>query len=370
MRRTVTGLFALVVLGLPAPASPRASELNEATSTLKQLLSLSGVAGYEGAVRAAIRSALPSWASPEEDNLGNLTVTVGSGAPQRLLIAHMDEPGYVVTAITDGGYLKVQRLARNSLPPLFDQFILGQPVVVGGRHAALPGVTVIYSTHLWRGEGAPLKSAVEPEDLFVDIGARSPEEVRAAGARLLDPLTIARRVVDLAGDKVAGPAMDDRAGCAALLVLLRRLEPVKVRGTLTVAFSAQEVMGARGAARLARRLHPDAVLVIDPPLLPDAGPRAPQGRRTPGDGPVVGMPGGPVAQPLYDRIATLAARDGVPIQTSAYSGLGDGEPFANRAPLLPIGVPVLHPATPGEIADVHDVLALARLLAAFVEEGA
>ncbi|HKN48461.1 MAG TPA: hypothetical protein VJ144_10875 [Candidatus Polarisedimenticolia bacterium] len=369
MRRTVTGLFALL-LGVLAPASPRAAELDEAASTLKQLVSLPGVAGYEGAVRAAIRSALPSWASPEEDTLGNLTVTIGSGAPQRLLIAHMDEPGYVVSAITDGGYLKVQRLSRTPLPALFDQFILGQPVVIGGRHGVVPGVTVIYSTHLWRGEGAPLKAPVEPEDLFVDVGARSPEEVRAAGVRLLDPLTIARRVVDLAGDKVAGPAMDDRAGCAALVLLLRRLEPVKVRGTVTIAFSAQEVMGARGAARLARRLHPDTVLVIDPPALPDAGPRAAPGRRTPGDGPVVGMPGGPVAQPLYDRIAALAARDGVSIQTSTYSDLGDGEPFANRVPLLLIGVPVLHPATPAEIADIHDLQALARLLASFVEEGA
>ena len=63
-------------------------------------------------------------------------------------------------------------------------------------------------------------------------------------------------------------------------------------------------------------------------------------------------------------------RDGVPIQTSTYSGLGDGEPFANRVPLLLIGVPVLHPATPAEIADIHDLQALARLLASFVEEGA
>ena len=110
--------------------------------------------------------------------------------------------------------------------------------------------------------------------------------------------------------------------------------------------------------------------MIDPPVLPDAGPRAAPGRRTPGDGPVVGTPGGPVAQPLYDRIAALAARDGVPIQTSTYSGLGDGEPFANRVPLLLIGVPVLHPATPAEIADIHDLQALARLLASFVEEGA
>jgi len=281
----------------------------------------------------------------------------------------MDEPGYVVSGITDGGYLKVQRLSRVALPTLFDQFHEGQPVILVTRHGPVPGATVMYSTHLWRGNEPPVKKPVLDEDLFVDIGARSRGQVEAAGVALLDPLAIARRIVDLAEGKVAGPAMDDRVGCAALVHLLRTLEPVKVRGTLTVAFAAQNVMGGRGAARLAARLHPDDVLVVDPPL-PAAGPQAGPDRSAQVNGPVVGIPGTGegFSQELYNRVAGHAARADIPLQHALYASSVDGRPFAAQARILPLGVPVLYPGTPGEVADVHDLLALSRLLKAIAEE--
>src|SRR5882762_8461080 len=163
-------------------------------------------AGHEGQVRAASRKAAPTWASFQDDNLGNLTVVVGSGKPALLLVAHMDEPGYVVSGVTEQGYLKVQRLARIPFSPLFDQSHMGQPLLVQTRRGVIPAVAVVHSTHLWRGNAAPLAHAILDEDLFVDIGARSPGEVEGAGVALLAPVVIARRIVDLAGGKVAGPA--------------------------------------------------------------------------------------------------------------------------------------------------------------------
>src|SRR5438093_5625116 len=286
-RRPSAFVFVVLATSLSVWTRSGADQLEEARTLVRALASVGGVAGREGAVRAAIRKAAPSWASFQEDNLGNLTVSIGSGKPGLLLVAHMDEPGYVVTGITDQGYLKLQRLARIPLSPLFDQFHMGQPLLVQARRGTLPAVAVVHSTHLWRGNAAPLARAVLDEDLFVDIGARSPGEVEAAGVALLDPVVIARRAVDLAGGKLAGPAMDDRAGCAALVWLLQTLEPAKIQGTLTVAFSAQQVVGGRGAARLANRIEADEVLVVDAPAA-GTGKAAP----APGRGPVVAVPGG------------------------------------------------------------------------------
>ena len=123
MRRAVS-ILALALAPLLLDAGP----IDDARSLLRQLASIPGVTGHEGAVRDSIRGELPGWARPEVDNLGNLTVSTGSGPPHLLLIAHMDEPGYVVGGITDGGYLKVQRLSRVALPTLFDQFHEGQRV--------------------------------------------------------------------------------------------------------------------------------------------------------------------------------------------------------------------------------------------------
>ncbi len=351
-------------LSLPVWSSARADRIEDARNLVRTLASVGGVAGHEGQVRAAIRRAAPTWVSFQDDNLGNLTAIVGSGKPSLLLVAHMDEPGYVVSGVTDQGYLKVQRLARIPLSPLFDQFHMGQPLLVQARRGTVPAVAVVHSTHLWRGNAAPLARAVLDEDLFVDIGARSPGEVAAAGVALLDPVVIARRIVDLAGGKLAGPAMDDRAGCAALVWLLQTLEPAKIRGTLTVAFTAQQVVGGRGAARLANRIEADEVLVIDAPAA-GTGKTAP----APGKGPVVAVAGGTdgFSQDIYNEVAEHAARSQLSLQNVPYGTAGDQGAFAGKRPVLPVGVPVLYPGTPGEIVDAHDVVALAALLKSIAE---
>jgi len=355
-------IIALVASLFPAGPS-RADQVTEARDLVRALASVGGVAGREGQVRAAIRRASPTWATFQEDNLGNLTVSVGSGKPALLLVAHMDEPGYMVTGVTDQGYLKLQRLARLPLPPLFDQFHMGQPLVIQGRRGTVQAVSVIYSTHLWRGNTAPIDQPVRDEDLLVDVGARSAAEAEAAGVALLDSVVIARRIVDLAGGKLAGPAMDNRAGCAALILLLNRIEPAKIRGTLTVAFSAQQVLGGRGAARLANRIEADDVLVVDAPS-PGAS------TTVPGKGPVAAVPGvkGGFSQDLYNRVAELASRSRLALQNAAYGTEGDQGAFLGRTDVLPIGVPVQYAGTPGETIDAHDVVALATLLKAIAEE--
>ena len=356
--------FLAIALGT-ARAGPPAGEFDEARVLLKRLQAIAAVTGYEAPLRETIRAALPRWAAAEQDNLGNLSVTVGTGSPHLLLVAPMDEPGYVVTGITDGGYLRLQRLSRQPLPRLFDQFHLGQPLTIGTRRGPLPGVSVVYSTHLWRGDESPLRRGVADGDLYVDVGARDPGQVRAAGVALLDPVAIARRSVDLAGGRLAGPAAEDRAGCAALLQFLKGLDPGRVRGTVTVAFSAQSVMSGRGAERLAGRLAPDEVLVIDAPR---PAPGAAPPRLSPGGGPVIGVRGAAGVSPeLYDRVSEAARRAAVPLQQAAYADLGDGRPFAARARIVPLAIPVLYAATPAEVVDLDDVVALVRLLRGLAE---
>src|SRR4051794_29424549 len=75
---------------------------------LRELVETPAVSGYEQAVGKKIVARLKSIAQryqpqPFEikmDNLGNVMVTFGSGAPRRLLVAPIDEPGFVVSGIT------------------------------------------------------------------------------------------------------------------------------------------------------------------------------------------------------------------------------------------------------------------------------
>ena len=67
---------------------------------------------------------------PTTDNIGDVIVTIGSGAPHRLIVAAMDEPGFVVSEITADGYLRVQRLPQGGMPAMFNELASAQPVKI------------------------------------------------------------------------------------------------------------------------------------------------------------------------------------------------------------------------------------------------
>jgi putative aminopeptidase len=258
---------------------------------LEELVNTAAVSGYENQLADKIRASLKNL-HPATDNLGNVIVSIGSGAPHRLLVAPLDEPGFVVSDITPDGYLRVQRLPQGGLPPIFNEMYAAQPVRIETAAAKwIDGVVAGLSVHLQPGRTNPPRAA-DVENIYVDIGASSEAEVRKAGVDVLDPIGINRRLMNLGGEKMAGASIGDRFGAAALVELLGQVEPAKIKGTLTVAFVVQQRTGARGLQRILTQTQADEMIYVGR-LLP-GGPipemetlhRAP--RRQPGDGVLVG----------------------------------------------------------------------------------
>lgn len=71
---------------------------------LRDIVETPAVPGYEGQLAEKIRAQIAAF-HPVTDNLGDVIVTIGSGAPHRLIVTPIDEPGFVVSGITDDGYL-------------------------------------------------------------------------------------------------------------------------------------------------------------------------------------------------------------------------------------------------------------------------
>ena len=107
------------------------------------------------------------------DNLGDVTITLGNGAPRRLIVTPIDEPGFVVSAITDDGYLRLQRIPQFGLPAIFNELYSAQPVKVGTASGRwVDGVVAGISIHLQPGRvNAPNPRDIE--NMYVDIGANS-----------------------------------------------------------------------------------------------------------------------------------------------------------------------------------------------------
>src|ERR1700730_1763296 len=177
------------------------------------------VSGYEQQLAGEIRGSIKG-SSPQTDNLGNVYVTLGSGAPHRLIVAPIDEPGYIISEITPDGYLRVQRLPQRAPNAVFDLLHSAQPVLVMTRSGKIIlGTFSGLSVHLQPGrQNAP--TMAYPDEMYVDIGATSADEVRAAGVDLLDPISLTQSPQFVGTDEIAGPATGDRFGRSVLLELL------------------------------------------------------------------------------------------------------------------------------------------------------
>src|ERR1700682_4081584 len=111
MRLGVCAFRGVLIAVLAVPAALAQPADGRQLANVGQFAEIPAVAGYEQELSRSIREQL--WAlNPKTDNLGNVYLTVGTGAPHRLLVTAMDEPGYIVSGITPDGFLRVQRLPQ------------------------------------------------------------------------------------------------------------------------------------------------------------------------------------------------------------------------------------------------------------------
>jgi putative aminopeptidase FrvX len=329
------------------------------------------VSGYEQQLVGEIRNAIKDF-SPKTDNLGNVYVTLGSGAPHRLIVTPIDQPGYVVSEITSDGYLRVQRLPQRAPNAVFDLLHAAQPVWVVTRDAKLiAGVFSGLSVHLQPArQNAP--TMAHPDEMYVDIGASSAEEVRTAGVDVLDPISLPQYPQFIGTDEIAGPATGDRFGRSVLVDLLHLLAGHKpsIPGTLTIAFATQQWTGGRGIERLLNELHPDELIYVGrimPPRIDESKP-APVTHEaiTPGNGVLIGVSDASTAlSGLAAELKKMGDSHNVKIQpvTAAppsMAGYANATPFPARFARL--GVASLFPVTPAEAISSGDVSALQALL--------
>ncbi len=262
MRLACSGL--LVALALPLGAQEpisRADELGQFGRVVQSWVSLRVSPGREAQAIAAIRDAGDGWTT---DALGSLVQTRGSGSPHRVVACGLDEPSYVVSHITDDGYLRVHVAGSRPRAPQWDAWNIGQRIVVltsnRGSTRARPGVFAVRSTHLWR-RAAGADAPATLEDLWIDVGARNRAQVAALGIELMDP--VFRDMPEWSvGDAVVGPYAAARAGCAAVAAAATR-DPASGRTTFVI--STQSSFGWAGLSAVLHSLGDvDSVYVAHP----------------------------------------------------------------------------------------------------------
>src|SRR5712672_681496 len=341
----------------------------------ERLVRTPSVSGYERELAEEIRGKLKNF-SPRSDNVGNVYVTVGSGAPNRLVVTPMDEPGYVVSKITTDGYLRVQRLPQTPPNSVFDLLHAAQPVWIITRDGKkVNGVFAGLSVHLQpQRQTAP--KMTHPDEMYVDIGATSVEQVTSAGVDVLDPVTLVHEDHQLASFDYTAPGIGDHFGCVALVNLFTSLHlgQAKFSGTVTVAFVTQHWRGGRGLERLLNELHPDEMIYGGRqfPLRSSSSPStvAPETGLAPGSGILLGVsdPSVPLTG-LSAELKKLGDENHLSLSVTAASLpriAGYTKPIALPQQLAQIAVPTLFPVTPAETLSILDVGEITDLVYRYV----
>jgi endoglucanase len=176
--------------------------------------------------------------------------------------------------------------------------------------------------------------------------------------------------VRLLGERFSAQALDNRAGVAAIL---RCLELLKGRQScdLTVLFSVQEETGGAGAQVAAFHCHAEAVVVdVSFAQAPGIAPEDAQGVL--GGGTMIGIAPGldhgmsqamlrlAKAHNISHQLEIMGGRTGTNADRMQQSGPG--------VPCALLSIPLRNMHTAGEIVDMRDVEATARLLSAFIME--
>ena len=337
---------------------------------MQELVGVPAVSGHESALTASIADKLRAYA-PKVDTLGSVTVTIGDGEPHRLIVAPVDEPGFVVSQITGDGYLRFQRLPQFGNLPLFNILHSAQPMLVASRSGKwIDGAMAGLSVHLQPGRKNP-PDMNDLENLYTDIGATNGGEVRQAGIEVLAPAALQRNLYQLANGNLAGFAVGDRFGAAALLELLRGLDRGKMKGTVTFAFVTQSWTGARGLVQLLNRTQPDELIFVGR-LTPTTSTPAPAAA-TGDSGVLIGLDKADAALgDLGEELKSIAGRSDIKVSTGISGSLLPRSYLP--VPKLPartvhLSVPIWWPVTPGEIVNSNDVAQLVQLLGTYLTGG-
>jgi putative aminopeptidase FrvX len=225
------------------------------TTNLKNLSNAPGVSGAESAVRNIVIGLIKDHVDElRVDTMGNvLAVKHARGKPRLrvLLDAHLDEIGFMIFGPNSDGTLKFRAVGG-----IDDRILPGKAVFIGPDR--IPGVIGVKPIHLALKD----KTVTAIEDLAIDIGAANEEEARNAVSvgQTATFATEFRTWNGAANGAASGKALDDRAGCAVLIEILRgpRL-PVEI----LAAFTVQEEVGLRGAQVAAHAFDPEAAVAID-----------------------------------------------------------------------------------------------------------
>lgn len=361
-----------------AGAAPRAQAGAQAqpdgvVRLLEELTNAHGAPGFEGPVRNILRR---EWqglvADLRTDGVGNLLGTVRGPAngPRVLIMAHLDEVGFLVRYVDDNGFVYFHGVGG-----YFDQSVLTQRMAILTPKGSVIGYTGMKSGHILRP--SERNQMVLVDDMFIDIGARSRQEaVETFGVRPGLPIVYHTTFEVLNGtSRYLAKAWDDRVGLAVITEALKQFKTTPPPNTVHVAATAQEEIGLRGASVVQASTTPDIVINLEIGIAGDfplmTSPKLSQGVL--GKGPQLFVFDGSMipSNNFVDWIIKTAWDSNIPLQFESVTGYGEDAAMLQKSatgiPAVNIGIPTRYGHSQSGVIDRADFDNTVKLIVQMVQ---
>lgn len=224
-------------------------------SLLKKCCEVPGISGYEQKVRELVTQELTGYVDElYTDAMGNLiALKKGESSEKKIMAAaHIDEIGFMVKAIDENGFLKLQPIGG------FDpKTLTAHRVIVHGKKDIV-GVMGSKPIHIMSPEER--NKVPQIADYFVDCGL--PKEEIVKYVEIGTPISRWSDLIEM-GNCVNAKSMDNRVAVYILIELLKELKDKKLPYDFYGTFTVQEEVGLRGVHTAAHHISPDFSFCID-----------------------------------------------------------------------------------------------------------
>ncbi len=332
--------------------------------TLKELCRLPGISGRENKVREYIISKIEGFCEYSIDPLGNLIVFKKGQkeAKNKVMIdAHMDEVGLIVTGIDSDGFIKFAKVGG-----IDTRVIIGRNVRIGQNN--IPGVLGIKPIHLI--ERKDEANIPDNDSLYIDIGAKDKSEAENL-ISLGEEIHFEDDFTEFGNGFICSKALDDRAGCAMMIDLIRS----ELEYDCYFSFSVQEEVGTRGAAASAFTIAPDYAIVVETTTAADiSGVKGNDRVCVCGEGGAVSFMDRSTVynNGLYKKALEIAAEKGIKTQTKTRVAGGNDAGAIHKSrggvKVLTVSVPCRYLHSPCCVCKYEDIESSRDLIKAMAAE--
>lgn len=322
---------------------------------LEKLTSLAGVAGDEKCSFKTFKGLFSPYGKVSCDKVGNIIIEKDGKGKHILLDAHLDTIGFVVTGITDDGFLRVTKVGGVDM-----RTVEGAELTIHGTEDVY-GVVCTVPPHLSDGESRVSKDGT----CVVDIGMTKEKAEKLVS--IGDRASFKNSFSILNENVVSSPYIDDRGGIA---VLLKALEYTNTENKITLVCSAQEETGGTGAACASFNSDADLSLSVDVSFAHTPDSNAKECGKMNG-GPMIGY--SPILSREYSELLVKIAEEyKIPYQKEIMNGkTGTNADHITISkggiPSVLVSLPQKYMHTPVETVDIRDIENCAMLIARFLE---